>query len=264
MSRGFDFTGRVCVSTIAADARATALEYGLGMELAEFCTAYNMDTDFEIWDGAARANMEGMTPLVFHAPFNELCPAAVDPLVADVARRRFGQAYSLMTGYGISRMVVHSGYTPMVYNKDYFAGRSVEFWSEFLRDKPEEFTLLLENVMEDSPDMLRDIVKGVGDRRMRLCLDIGHAGTVVSDLPMDAWIDGTSEFLSHVHIHNNFRQYDDHNPPGEGHIDAAAALIRLSETGSALTLTLEARRGRESAAWMRDNGFIAPSPIRGG
>jgi sugar phosphate isomerase/epimerase len=253
----YDFTGRVCVSTIADDARAAALEYGLGIELAEFCTAYNMDTDFETWDRAARGNMEGLSPRVFHAPFNELCPAAIDPLVADVARRRYGQAYRLMAGYGIDRMVVHSGYVPMVYNKEYFTGRSVEFWGEFLRDKPADFTLLLENVMEDSPDMLRDIVKGVGDRRMRLCLDVGHAGTIVSELPVAAWIDGVSEFLGHVHIHNNFRQYDDHNPPGEGHIDVASALARIAELGSGVAFTLEARRGRESAAWLHSAGFIA-------
>ncbi|MDR1589745.1 MAG: sugar phosphate isomerase/epimerase [Oscillospiraceae bacterium] len=257
-SRGCDLTGRVCVSTVAYDARATALEYGLGIELAEFCTAYNMDVDFGKWDRIARDSMEGIDLRVFHAPFNELCPAAIDPLVADVARRRYAQAYRLMAGYGIDRMVVHSGYVPLIYNKEYFAGRSIEFWGEFLRDKPGDFTLLLENVMEDSPDMLRDIVRGVGDKRMRLCLDIGHAGTIVSDLPVDGWIDGVSEFLKHVHVHNNFRLNDDHNPPGEGLIDAAAALRNIAGLGSGITFTLEARRGRESAEWLRDNGFLPP------
>lgn len=249
-------TGRVLVSTVAEDARETALEFGLGIELAEFCTAYNMDVDFDRWDAAARGNMEGIGLRAFHAPFNELCPAAIDPLIADVARRRFRQAFGLMRGYGIDRMVVHSGYVPLVYDKSYFTDRSIEFWGELLRDLRGDFTLLLENVMEPSPDMLRDIVRGVGDPRLRLCLDIGHAGTIVSDLPMPLWIDGCAGFLSHVHIHNNYREYDDHNPPGEGRIDVAAALRSLAGLGSGVTFTLEARRGRESAQWLENNKFL--------
>jgi sugar phosphate isomerase/epimerase len=252
----FDLTGRVLVSTAAEDARAAALEYGLGVELAEFCTAYNMDTDFKTWDDRARGNMEGISLRVFHAPFNELCPAAIDPLIADVARRRYSQAFDLMSSYGVDAMVAHSGYVPLIYNKKYFADRSVEFWGEFMRGKPDNFTLLLENVMEDSPDMLVDIVRGVGDRRFKLCLDIGHAGTIVSDLPLSHWIDGEAEFLGHVHIHNNFRVSDDHNPPGEGRVDVYAALRRIAPLGESVTFTLEARRGRESARWMRENGFL--------
>jgi sugar phosphate isomerase/epimerase len=252
-----DLTGRILVSTVAADARDTALEYGLGIELAEFCTAYNMDTDFARWDGAARVNMAGMSPLAFHAPFNELCPAAIDPLVADVARVRYRQAYRLMRGYAIDKMVVHSGYVPMVYDKSYFTDRSVAFWSEFLRRIPDDFTLLLENVMEDAPDMLRDIVLGTGDSRMRMCLDIGHAGTVVSDVPMSAWIDKSSDILGHVHIHNNYRQRDDHNPPGDGYIDVAAALRAVAAKSCAVTFTIESAQGRKGAQWLRDNGFLA-------
>jgi sugar phosphate isomerase/epimerase len=255
-THGYNLTGALLVSTVADDARAAALEYGLGIELAEFCTAYNMDAQFAEWDEKARANMDGIGLASFHAPFNELCPAAIDPLVVDVARRRYAQALKLMQGYGIDKMVVHSGYIPLVYDKTYFTDRSVEFWGEFLREHPGEYTLLLENVMEDTPDMLRDIVAGVDDGRMGLCLDIGHAGTIVSDLPMGKWIDGMARFLRHVHVHNNYRQYDDHNPPGDGHIDVDAAIRAIAGLGRAVTYTLEARRGRESAQWMARRGFI--------
>ncbi|MDR1299421.1 MAG: sugar phosphate isomerase/epimerase [Oscillospiraceae bacterium] len=253
----YDLTGRVLVSTVAPDARAAALEYGLGIELAEFCTAYNMDIDFARWDGAARANMAGLGPLAFHAPFNELCPAAIDPLVADIARIRYGQAYELMRGYGIKKMVVHSGYVPMVYDKSYFTDRSVAFWREFLRGIPDGFSLLLENVMEDAPDMLRDIVLGTGDDRMGLCLDIGHAGTIVSDTPISEWINISSDILGHVHIHNNYRQYDNHNPPGDGYIDVAAALRAIAAARRDVTFTLESIDGRAGAQWLCDNGFLA-------
>ena len=49
---------------------------------------------------------------VLHAPFNELHPAAIDPLAKDLARHRMEQAYTACKDLGVSKMVVHSGYVP--------------------------------------------------------------------------------------------------------------------------------------------------------
>jgi hypothetical protein len=145
------------LSTIADDAPETAAAYGLGLELAEFCTASNMDVDFEPTDALARGKMKRAGRCMLHAPFNELCPSAIDPLVLEVAKKRYAQAYELARGYGIHRMVVHSGYVPLIYFPEYFTGRAVEFWREYLQTLPDDFTVVMENVLEESPDMLVDI-----------------------------------------------------------------------------------------------------------
>ena len=41
----FDFSKKLFVSTIAEDCAAAAREHSLGLEIAEFCYAPNMDTD---------------------------------------------------------------------------------------------------------------------------------------------------------------------------------------------------------------------------
>jgi sugar phosphate isomerase/epimerase len=247
---------RLHISTVAPDARRTALEFGLGIELAEFCTARNMDTDFARWDGSARANLEGIANAVFHAPFNELCPAAIDPKILETAKNRYAQAYALMRSYGINKMVVHSGYVPLIYFKEFFAERSVEFWREFLRDKPEDAAFFLENVLEDEPDLLRGIVEGVDDPRFRLCVDIGHANTIVSELPVAAWIDRCAPVLGHVHLHNNYRAWDHHNALDDGTIDMRAALRQLADAAPGVTYTIESRRNRASVLWLAEEGFL--------
>jgi sugar phosphate isomerase/epimerase len=247
---------RLHISTVAPDARRTALEFGLGVELAEFCTAMNMDTDFARWDGAARANLEGITRAVFHAPFNELCPAAIDPKVLEIAKSRYAQSYALARAYGINRMVVHSGYVPLIYFKEYFAERSVEVWREFLCDKPADALFFLENVLEDEPELLRGIVEGVGDPRFRLCLDIGHANTIVSELPISQWINRCAPVLGHVHLHNNYRAWDHHNALGDGTIDMRAALRLLAEAAPGVTYTIESQRNRDSVLWLAEEGFL--------
>ena len=248
-------TGGFYISTVAADAVETSKKYGFGLEIAEFCTAINMDIGFDYWDQTVKEKMAGIGRFTFHAPFNELCPSAIDPLILEVAHRRYNQAYELMRSYGINKMVVHSGYLPYVYFKGYFVERSVRFWRDFLRDKHEDFSLCIENVLEDEPGLLIDIVKEVNDRRMGICLDIGHANTVVSDKPVLEWIDEASPFLSHVHIHNNYREYDNHNPVQDGLIDYTAAMGSLLSERPDVSITIESLNAEKTAAWLCENGF---------
>jgi len=247
----------IYISTIATDAEDVAREYGFGLEIAEFCTAFNMDEDFATWDAQVRAKMQSAERFIFHAPFNELCPAAIDPMIVKVAERRYEQAYKLMCGYGINTMVVHSGFIPMVYYEDWFVSRSIEFWKRFLSDKPGDFRLYLENVLEDSPKMLCEIVAGVDDPRFRLCLDIGHAAIVGRETPLTEWAERMLPLLGHVHLHNNYAERDNHNALGDGSIDIAPLLRMITEMAPAVTFTIEtAISGKPSADWLRTNGFL--------
>ncbi|MDR2501771.1 MAG: sugar phosphate isomerase/epimerase [Oscillospiraceae bacterium] len=258
---------RLYVSTVAEDARDTAIEFGLGLELAEFCTAMNMDAPnpalpaefngFPYWDAVAKKNAAGIANRTFHAPFNELCPAAIDPRALEVARGRFLQAAALAAGYGAKKMVVHSGFVPLVYFKDYFVERSTEFWRELLADIPAELALALENVLESEPCLTTEIVRRVNSPRLRLCLDIGHANTIVSATPVLSWIDTMAPYLGHVHLHNNYREYDHHNPLGNGQIDMDAAMARLTSVcDTDCTFVIESLDARSSALWLRERGYI--------
>ena len=118
---------RLFLSTIADDAVQTAREFGLGVELAQFCLAENMDKTPPDVQASLDAALE-VPRRVLHAPFAELCPAAIDPLVRAVTRRRFLQAAALAKRYGAEKMVVHSGFIPLVYYPEWFAPQSAAFW----------------------------------------------------------------------------------------------------------------------------------------
>ena len=254
-----DFTDRLYLSTVAEDAASVAEAYGLGLELAEFCTASNMDTDFEEYDRVAREKMRHADRRILHAAFNELCPSAIDPLVLDIAKRRYLQAYRLAESYGIKRLVIHSGYVPFVYFKEYFIQRSVEFWREFLSDKPADLTLTLENVLEDEPYMLIEIVKGVSDSRLKLCLDVGHANITKKDISVEEWTTAVLPYLGHVHLHNNAGWPDCHAPLYEGEMDAGKLLRLIKDGAPEATVTLEIRDScRSSVEWLFKKGLISP------
>lgn len=229
------------IDLATTDARAweLACAYDLGIELDQFCTAMYMDEpDFSIYDADARPMLSRAK--VFHGPFNELSPCAIDPRIGEVSMMRYNQAFDLMSSYGLKRMVLHGGFVPLVYFPIWYVEQSIPFWKKFLEDKPEDFTLYLENVMEPEPELLRDIVNGIDDPRCKLCLDVGHANiTRVSSVPIEEWVRVCAPYLGHLHLHNNNGEWDYHKNLGEGSIPMEHILDLLDELAPDVSITFE-------------------------
>lgn len=249
-----DLTGRLYLSTIGADCREQALAHGLGLEIAEFCTAANLGQRQHLT--RVRDAMSGLDGFWFHAPFAELCPAAIDPAVRQIAGQRYRQAMDTAICLGIRRMVIHGGFVPMVYFPQWFVEQSVLFWRAFLPGVPEDFTLALENVMEPEPSLLTEIVRQVDDPRLGLCLDVGHANTGTSESPPLAWIDPMAPWLRHVHLHDNDGHWDTHSPLGEGSVPMEAVLERLLERCPQVTFTIENQQCAPSVHWLLERGYL--------
>ena len=244
---------RLFLSTIADDAVQTAREFGLGVELAQFCLAENMDKTPPDVQKSLDAALK-VPRRVFHAPFAELCPAAIDPLVRAVTRRRFLQAAALAKRYGAEKMVVHSGFIPLVYYPEWFAPQSAAFWREFLNDV-DGLTLCVENVMETSPDALRQVAEQVNDPRLRICFDVGHAFCQSGELA--PWLDALAPYISHVHLHNNHGSSDEHLGLPDGTLDMAAVIRQLEALAPQATYTLEVRSARASVEWLLKEGLLS-------
>ena len=116
--------------------------------------------------------------------------------------------------------------------------------------------LCLENVMEDSPEMLLEIVESVADPRLRLCLDVGHANTEVSSVPLSDWADVFLPYLSHVHLHNNMGGCDFHSCLGSGTAPIADIIEKLESKRTDLTYTLESMLARPSVDWLIRERFL--------
>ena len=244
---------RLFLSTIADDAVQTAREFGLGVELAQFCLAENMDKTPPDVQASLDAALE-VPRRVLHAPFAELCPAAIDPLVREVAKRRYLQAAALAKRYSAEKMVVHSGFIPLVYYPEWFAPQSAAFWREFLNDV-DGLTLCVENVMETSPDALRQVAEQVNDPRLRICFDVGHAFCQSGELA--PWLDALAPYISHVHLHNNHGTFDEHLGLPDGTLDMATVIRQLEALAPQATYTLEVRSARASVEWLLKEGLLS-------
>ena len=239
---------RLYLSTIDPEAGNVARQYGLGVEIAEFCTAWNMDRELPATKKILEETLVGIQNRVLHGPFNELFPCAIDLKARELAQFRFSQAAALAQAYGAGKLVLHGGFNPQMYYPQWYVEQSILFWREFLTKLPEGLTVCVENVLEPAPDMLLDILRGVEDSRLRLCLDVGHVNAY-SKIPAKTWIEESGEYLSHLHIHNNDGSWDTHSALYEGTLPIRELLeIAMGQEG--VTATLELPDCLPSVKWL--------------
>lgn len=246
---------RLYLSTVSRDAAALASRFGIGLELAEFCTAANMDENFAETDALVRARMRQASRFVFHMPFNELYPAAIDPRARTLAMERLVQAARLARSYGVTKLVAHSGYVPLVYHKSWHRERSAEFFRGLLACIPADMLLCIENVMEDEPQLPVSVARDVDDPRLRLCLDIGHANVCQKGAPVPHWLEAFAPYLAHVHLHNNDGMADSHRGIFEGTLDVISLMRRADELAPQATFTIESIEAEASLSWLFESAI---------
>ena len=240
---------RLYLSTIDPKAGSLARRYGLGVEIASFCTARNMDEGLSEAEEALETTLSGISRRVLHGPFNELFPCAIDPMARELARYRYRQAMALAERYQAKKIVIHGGFIPRVYFPEWYEDQSIGFWREFLPEIPAGMTVCLENVLEPSPQMLLAVVQAVNDERLRLCLDVGHANAY-SEISAMEWLEESAPFLSHLHIHNNDGTGDTHSKLWEGSIPIRQLLSRAWKLCPAATVTLELPDSESAICWL--------------
>ena len=129
-----------------------------------------------------------------------------------------------------------------------------EIFENLVKETP-GVELVLENVLETDPAWLLDIVKGVNDPRLRMCLDIGHVNAY-SKVSVMEWLELCAPWISHFHIHNNDSTADCHCALSEGSIPMTALLRRAAELCPDATFTLELMEDGPSVKWLTDNRLL--------
>ena len=236
---------QIYLSTVDPRAGELARELGLGVEIAEYCTAWNMDREYPQTDERLRGALAGNPRRILHGPFNELFPCAIDPEARDLAARRYRQAIALARDYGADKVVIHAGFNPWLYYPVWFREQSAVFWREFLAEEP-GVEIVLENVLEQEPEWMTEILRAVDSPRLRLCLDVGHVNAY-SPVDTAEWLRRCAPWISHFHLHNNNGTRDAHDPLFQGSIPMEELLTLAGALCPEATFTLELPDAENSA-----------------
>jgi sugar phosphate isomerase/epimerase len=231
-------------------------KYGFGIEIQ----AFHDPALFEDEAAAIAKHLDlvGKIDLrAAHGCFGDLCPGSFDPMVRAVARDRFDLSYGIARKLGATHLILHHGYVPHTSPPGGWLRRCITFWKEFLADKDQGVHIHIENMLDWEPDLLADLIDGIGTRCVDANLDIGH---VHCNAKRDifSWILRLGKRIGYVHLHDNDGRDDEHLGLGEGTIPMKDVLASLAQTAPDALWAIESEgEGREqSIEWLIEQGFL--------
>jgi len=177
-----------------------------------------------------------------HAPFLDLNPGALDPLIREVTRQRCKQVFQAAEQLKPRVIVFHPGYDEIRYggSRMDWLKNSIAFWSEFIPQAKElGCVIAIENIFEKEPSTLRGLLEAIDEPCFRHCFDVGHWNMFASGT-LEEWFAELGPFIAENHIHDNNGQADEHLPPGEGQIDFIELFTLIKQYAPGSVLTIEA------------------------
>jgi len=176
-----------------------------------------------------------------HAPFYDLNPGALDPLVLEATALRYRQALAAAARLKAKVVVFHPGYEYWKYGgrDGLWLEASLTFWPPLLELADQYgLQLALENVFETRPEPLLTLLDRLDHPRFGHCFDVGH-WHLFSKTSFDDWFAALGHRLCHLHLHDNTGKGDDHLPIGEGDINFQQLFGRIAALPHPPTMTLE-------------------------
>ncbi|MCQ2555267.1 MAG: sugar phosphate isomerase/epimerase [Clostridia bacterium] len=249
-----DIRNRLYISGFSERAAELAKEYNVGIEINHTCISDSLDDRAKLVSDI-RKDLDGIDKLIMHGPFTEIHPASIDSRIRDAGMLRLKEAVEVLKELGLSRMVVHTGWLPFIYFKEYQAEKAAQFF-ERLMDS-ENFTLAVENVLEDEPYMIKDMMEKINNPNIGICLDVGHANCMDKERDIYTWIDVLSPYIVHIHLHNNDRLNDRHWSFDKGTMDISAVIAYIEKNCRPdITYTIESHDAESSLIYLKKEGFI--------
>jgi sugar phosphate isomerase/epimerase len=159
--------------------------------------------------------------LSLHAPFMDLNPGAVDPMVRSVTQVRFRQLLNAAAILKPRAIVFHAAYDRWRYSgkTDVWLDNSIDVWQKVM-DMASKIgvRVAVENVFDEEPEALRQLIEKINDPNFGFCFDTGHFN-LFSTRTLEQWFTALGRHLVEVHLHDNDGKADSHWAVGRGNID---------------------------------------------
>ncbi len=197
-----------------------------------------------------------------HAPFWDLSPGSTDHDIRKVSLKRMTAALNIANTLNAQNVVFHSGYNA---TSDLPRGRGE--WLKNICDsigsmleyaKSFGISLAIENVYDESPVVIMQIVESFSKHDLNICFDAGHFN-VFGRSPLEEWIDAFAPYLREVHLHSNFGRGDEHLALDDGNIDFDRLLGRMVEKRANPIITIENKKNEllaRSVKMLRSERFF--------
>ena len=180
--------------------------------------------------------------VTLHAMFSDVNVASSDCLLREIAQQRCMESLEIGKGIKADTVLFHTGNkgTKHYGSIEIFKKNFISFWREFIKEfEKANIIAVIENVFETSPQFCLDLFEKIDSPYLKLALDCGHVNLYAHDTNVIEWLDAYGNNLYHLHIHNNFRENDDHSNLNNGTLDYATILKKIKESKIDPTFVLE-------------------------
>jgi sugar phosphate isomerase/epimerase len=191
--------------------------------------------------GVARIFEQAGRLLTLHGPFQDLAPGALDNMMLAASRRRLRQAWRWLPVFRPEAVVCHLGYEARHYrwDQEQWLSRAAATFRELgARAQPFGVRVMLENVYEDDPELIKEAIRRIGLDNVQVCLDVGHLNAFGGG-DFQGWLETLWPLIGHLHLHDNQGILDDHQALGTGSVPLEFVLSFLAARGVRPLITLE-------------------------
>ncbi len=177
-----------------------------------------------------------------HGPFVGIRQTHMDCLLKEAVKKRMQMTYEMAKELRPETLVLHSGIIGDIKRwdlVDFWLEETINFWKEEIkRYENEGIKIVIENLVEETPEILIKLCDTVNSDFFALCLDIGHMN-VFSELSPSDWVKKMDKRLQYVHLHDNNGENDEHLPVGKGNIDFEIFFDSIKNSENDIIIALE-------------------------
>ncbi len=227
---------------------------GFGIEMSAFSELEIVNDPAQV--GIHLKAISGIAGRSLHGPYLDLYPGSPDRSMRRQTFGYFDKVYQAALVLDARHIIFHHNYDPSACTPHEWLTNSRNFWLTFLESKAGDITIHLENIMDDSPEMIIELVRSLNCPYFDVALDIGHVHTY-SRRTLSYWIGQLQEMIGYVHLHDNYGSMDEHLGLGKGNIPLIETLDNLNFFAPGAVWAIEAGGPRmlQSIEWLKHHHF---------
>lgn len=227
------------ISTIDSLNMEEIEKLNIGIEIQDFTEPNLSLNEINMIIHRYKAKLEGFKNIkALHGPFLDLKPSSPDKLIREVSYNRYLSTINVAKELNIDYLIFHSQINPYLNQpsiRKLNNTQSREFWEEILKEVPDyKGVILLENIFEETPTMLKELIETINLPNVKINLDIGHAN--LGKVTLEEWIKELKDYIFYIHIHSNDGLYDNHQAPALEKIEELYYLLDKYNINPVLSL----------------------------
>ena len=245
-----------CVRTVNDFLLKEHLDLKIGVEIQDFTESNLSDDEIKKIVFKYKTLLKNFPyTKSLHGPFLDLKPASPDADIMRVSYNKYLRTINSAIELEMDYVIFHSQINPFLnqpFLKDLNNRQSREFW-KYIMEKTKEFrgTILIENIFEESPAMLKDYIETVNMENIKINLDIGHAK--LGKVPLEEWISELKDHIAYIHLHWNDGLYDQHLEPSKEDIKYIKSLLHKYSINPVISLEYKVSNLKETVDLIQKN-----------